>query len=110
MNELANTGVIDILGIEWSFLNQHSSLTDFGKTKLVQSAHDNGLLVHPFAAKDDFLKFSPESSLGEYEFYLSHGVDGIFTEFPKTAQLAYDYFLKVTRNNACTTSSDKIVS
>jgi len=35
MNELANTGVIDILGIEWSFLNQHSSLTDFGKTKLV---------------------------------------------------------------------------
>lgn len=88
--------MVDIIGIEWSFLNSSNSLNDFGKRPLTEIAHEYGLLVHPFAAKDDFLKFHEESAISEYEYYINQGVDGIFTEFPKTADLAFDYFIRVT--------------
>jgi len=49
--------------------------------------------VHPFTAKDDFLKFSTISPIDEYRFYFYElKIDGIFSENPKTAVLASEYF------------------
>ena len=54
--------------------------------------HKVGILVHPYAAKDDFLKYSV-SAIEELQYYFEFlRIDGIFTENPKTAILARDFF------------------
>ena len=51
-----------------------------------------GILVHPYVAKDDFLKYG-QSSIDEYHYYFNVAkVDGIFTEFPYSAKMSLDYF------------------
>ena len=60
---------------------------------ITETFHSVDILVHPFTAKDDFLKFSRISALDEYQFYFNElQLDGIFTENPKTAILAREYF------------------
>ena len=59
----------------------------------VDEFHKAGILVHPYAAKDDFLRYSAVSPIDEYDFYFNVAkVDGIFTENPYTAILSRDYF------------------
>ena len=71
------------------YLNTAAKVNNYGKDSIIKLAHDNKKLVHPFTAKDDFIKYDMKSPIHEYEYYLKLGVDGIFTEFPKTANLAF---------------------
>ena len=63
-----------------------------GGKLITEEFHKVGILVHPYAAKDDFLKYG-ESQIDELYYYFEMmKVDGIFSENPKTATLARDYF------------------
>ena len=58
---------------------------------ITETFHKHNILVHPYVAKDDFLRFS-DDPLDEYEYYFKTlSLDGIFSENPKTAILARDY-------------------
>ncbi len=96
---------IDILGIDWQFFEHPTPLNGFGRRKLSTFAHEYGFMVQPFAIKDDFLKFTKGISvIEEYQFFFEQGVDGVFTEFPKSAKLAFDYIARVGNMNACPAS------
>ena len=51
----------------------------------VQRAHELGLQVHPWTFRDDQLPDAFTSPEAEFEAYWALGVDGVFTDFPKTA-------------------------
>ena len=51
----------------------------------VQRAHDLGLQVHPWTFRDDQLPEAFASPDAEFEAYWALGVDGVFTDFPRTA-------------------------
>ena len=77
-------GYVDIIGPDWHYLNsplRHSQ--DFKdienelyeiafmdpKRTITDVFHEVGILVHPYTAKDDFLRFSECCALDEYSFY-----------------------------------------
>ena len=65
------------------------------KGTIVDEFHKVRILVHPYAHKDDFMKYSLHSPIDELEYFFEElGLDGIFTENPKTAVLAREYFMK----------------
>ena len=51
----------------------------------VEQAHELGLQVHPWTFRDDRLPDAFVSPEAEFEAYWALGVDGVFTDFPKTA-------------------------
>lgn len=62
-------------------------------TSLVNDAHKAGLLVHAFTFRSDEFYLSPEYEGNpdrEYEQFLQLGIDGFFTDFPKTAKKVRD--------------------
>ena len=66
------------------FMKDHKLITE--------EFHKVGILVHPYAHKDDFLKYG-DSPIEELYYYFEYmKVDGIFSENPKTAIVARDYF------------------
>ena len=110
MQEIAQRGVVDILGIDWQYFNStNRTLNDYGKSSLSKLAHQSGMLIQPFAAKDDFIKFGFTHPFEEYSFYWREGVDGIFTEFPKTAKLSFDLLFsqEYEKLETCTVCSIK---
>ena len=102
-------GYVDIVGPDWRYIqDQQRNKEQFDNNKqemdqiafmkgssFVKSFQEVGILVHPYVAKDDFLKYGT-SSIDEYHYYFNIAkVDGIFTEFPYSAKLAIDYFSKM---------------
>ncbi len=68
-------------------------------TSLVQDAHEEGLIVHPYTFRNEntFLPLGLRSSVdptdygdafAEYELYSELGVDGFFSDNPETAHAA----------------------
>ncbi|OKH25599.1 hypothetical protein NIES593_04500 [Hydrococcus rivularis NIES-593] len=63
---------------------------------VVRDAHEAGLQVHPYTFRDEerFLVLkedgTPQTAEEEYEQYIQLGVDGFFTDFPKTGDLVRD--------------------
>jgi len=61
-----------------------------GSTGVIEMAHDKGLLVHTWTFRDDnigyMLGFADPQA--EMEYYLTMGVDGVFTDFPDTGVAA----------------------
>ena len=52
-------------------------------TNLVQLAHDQGLVVHPYTFRRDQLPDYAEDYSELLEIFLDNvGVDGVFTDFP----------------------------
>jgi glycerophosphoryl diester phosphodiesterase len=63
---------------------------------VVEDAHEAGLQVHPYTFRDEerFLVLkedgTPQTAEEEYEQYIQLGVDGFFTDFPRTGDLVRD--------------------
>ena len=56
--------------------------------------------MHPYTIQDDFLYFTNDP-ISEYEFYFNElGVDGMFTESPRTAILTGQYMYYKGRSKA----------
>lgn len=56
-----------------------------GRSKLIEEAHRRGLFVHAWTFRDDQLGGTGfDDGQAEIEAYLEAGVDGVFTDFPKT--------------------------
>lgn len=73
-------------------------------TDLVDDAHEEGLVVHPYTFRNeneflpaDFREGDAPADFGdafaEYELFYELGVDGVFTDFPDTAEIARRDFL-----------------
>ena len=59
---------------------------------IVENFHSEGILVHPWVQKDDFLKYG-ENPLDELDYFFNIAkVDGIFSESPYSAILARKFF------------------
>jgi glycerophosphoryl diester phosphodiesterase len=70
-------------------LNSDGSLKP--ATRLVIDAHQRGLLVHPYTFRDEDRFLSNEDKgnpVAEYRRFFNLGIDGVFTDFPDTAQRA----------------------
>ena len=105
---IKNFGFVDIIGPDWRYLRSDArkgedyeeyrdemEQIEFmkGGKVITDEFHKVGLLVHPYVHKDDFMKYSETSPIDELEYYFEDlKLDGIFTENPKTAVLARDYF------------------
>ncbi|MFF5446723.1 glycerophosphodiester phosphodiesterase [Streptomyces sp. NPDC012888] len=72
-------------------------------TTLVRDAHDRGLVLHPYTARNenaflpaDFRKGTDPAAYGDafaaYRTYFEQGIDGIFTDNPDTGALAAEAF------------------
>ena len=100
-------GFANIVGPDWRYLNSHlrqskqfeqqkvelekAAFFDFART-ISEVFHEVGILVHPYAAKDDFPRFTDISPLDELWFFFKDlQLDGIFTEHPYTAKLAVQH-------------------
>lgn len=60
-----------------------------GRSRLVDEAHQRGLLVHVWTFRDDQLDGTGyDNGQAEIEAYLRAGVDGVFTDFPATGLAA----------------------
>ena len=60
-----------------------------GRSELVEEAHRRGLFVHAWTFRDDQLEDTGfDDAQAEIEAYLEAGIDGIFTDFPKTGVAA----------------------
>ncbi|HBB33287.1 MAG TPA: glycerophosphodiester phosphodiesterase [Cyanobacteria bacterium UBA8803] len=56
-------------------------------TSLIEDAHEAGLLVHAYTFRNENLYLAPEYNGNpelEYEQFFSLGLDGLFTDFPRT--------------------------
>ncbi len=65
-------------------------------TRLVADAHAAGLLVHPYAFRDEPRFLAPQygdDPIKEYLRFYELGVDGLFSDFPATAVAARAVFL-----------------
>ncbi|MEM9347048.1 MAG: glycerophosphodiester phosphodiesterase family protein [Planctomycetota bacterium] len=72
-------------------LGLHKKLIDIvdGRSQLIEEAHRRGLFVHVWTFRDDDLEGTGfEDGQSEIEAYLEAGVDGVFTDFPKTGVAA----------------------
>ncbi|MBV6622952.1 MAG: esterase-like activity of phytase family protein [Rivularia sp. (in: Bacteria)] len=62
----------------------------------VEWAHDAGMQIHPYTLRNEerFLTLNPDGTVqtpeGEFEQFIELGVDGFFTDFPKTGRIALD--------------------
>jgi myo-inositol-hexaphosphate 3-phosphohydrolase len=62
-------------------------------TSLVQDAHATGLLVHPYTFRDEERYLASDydgDPAQEYKQFINLGVDGYFTDFPGTGDVARD--------------------
>ncbi|MEM6504642.1 MAG: glycerophosphodiester phosphodiesterase family protein [Planctomycetota bacterium] len=60
-----------------------------GRSQLIEQAHRRGLFIHVWTFCDDDLEGTGfEDGQSEIEAYLQAGVDGVFTDFPKTGVAA----------------------
>jgi glycerophosphoryl diester phosphodiesterase len=62
-------------------------------TSLINDAHEAGLLVHAFTFRSDEFYLSPDyegNPEREYEQFMQLGVDGFFSDFPKTGKMVRD--------------------
>ena len=65
-----------------------ADLTLVGPTSLIDDAHDEGLLVHPYTFRDEARFLAADyggDPSAEYEQFFGLGVDGLFSDFPDTA-------------------------
>ncbi|TNE43280.1 MAG: glycerophosphodiester phosphodiesterase [Deltaproteobacteria bacterium] len=73
--------------------------TSLTSTGLIDRAHKHKLLVHAYTFRDEALFLSPlfkKNPTAEYHFFMSLGLDGMFSDFPGTARKAVDTY-KVKR-------------
>jgi glycerophosphoryl diester phosphodiesterase len=59
-----------------------------GSTGVIEAAHAAGLLVHAFTFRNDASGYGFRDPRAEMAYYMSLGVDGVFTDFPDTGVLA----------------------
>ena len=64
-------------------------------SKLVEWAHDRGLVVHPYTFRNEQNQLLPEyggNPVNEYLRFYRIGVDGVFSDFPDTAFTSRELF------------------
>ena len=57
--------------------------------KFVEDTHAMGQLVHIYTLRNEYMNMEwdfGQDPYNEYDFYLNLGIDGYFSEFPKTAR------------------------
>ncbi|WP_396269274.1 glycerophosphodiester phosphodiesterase [Ideonella sp.] len=59
-----------------------------GSTGVVELAHSKGLLVHTWTFRNDASGYGFKDPQAEMRYYMSLGVDGVFTDFPATGVAA----------------------
>jgi glycerophosphoryl diester phosphodiesterase len=59
-----------------------------GTTGVVELAHRKGLLVHAYTFRNDASGYGFKDPQAEMQFYMTLGVDGLFTDFPATGVAA----------------------
>ena len=108
IQDFKSAGIFDIISPDLRYLRSPQRQTsDYDSYKdemnalefmqhgetFTEGFHSFGLLVHVYTLKDDFMKYSTSSPIDEYEYLFNQlQVDGVFSENPKTAILARDYF------------------
>jgi glycerophosphoryl diester phosphodiesterase len=55
-----------------------------GSTGVIELAHKKGLLVHTWTFRDDASGYGFKDPKAEMQYYMSLGVDGVFTDFTST--------------------------
>jgi glycerophosphoryl diester phosphodiesterase len=73
--------------------DRHKDLILKEPTSLINDAHEAGLLVHAFTFRSDAFYLSPDyegNPEREYEQFMQLGVDGFFSDFPKTGKRVRD--------------------
>lgn len=58
---------------------------------MVKDAHDAGLEIHGWTARDDMLQFT-NNPVAEDKLYFDWKIDGVFTEYPHEAMITFNYF------------------
>ncbi len=69
--------------------------TSFKNTGLIARAHKHKLVVHAYTFRNEPMFLSPlfkNKPIAEYHYFLSLGLDGMFSDFPGTARKAVDTF------------------
>jgi len=59
-----------------------------GSTGVIEMAHAKGLLVHTWTFRNDASGYGFKDPKAEMQFYMSLGIDGVFTDFPATGVAA----------------------
>lgn len=59
-----------------------------GSTGVIEMAHAKGLLVHTWTFRNDASGYGFKEPKAEMQFYMSLGIDGVFTDFPATGVAA----------------------
>jgi glycerophosphoryl diester phosphodiesterase len=59
-----------------------------GSTGVIEAAHAAGLLVHAFTFRNDGGQYGFPDPVEEMTYYMTLGVDGVFTDFPDTGVIA----------------------
>ena len=59
-----------------------------GSTGVIEAAHAAGLLVHAFTFRNDASGYGFTDPKAEMAYYMSLGIDGVFTDFPDTGVAA----------------------
>ncbi|MBB5204734.1 glycerophosphoryl diester phosphodiesterase [Inhella inkyongensis] len=59
-----------------------------GSTGVIEAAHARGLLVHTWTFRDDASGYGFKDPKAEMAYYMSLGIDGVFTDFPATGSAA----------------------
>jgi glycerophosphoryl diester phosphodiesterase len=73
--------------------DRHKDIILKEPTSLINDAHEAGLLVHAFSFRSDSFYLSPDyegNPEREYEQFMQLGVDGFFSDFPKTGKMVRD--------------------
>ncbi len=86
-----NDGVADDVNGDGAVNDADKTLT--APTSLVQDAHDAGLLVHPYTFRNEGRYLASDyngNPQEEFKQFINLGVDGYFTDFPGTGDLARD--------------------
>ena len=63
-------------------------------TQFIEDTHSMQKLVHVYTFRNEYMHLVWEygqDSYTEYDFYLSMGIDGYFSEFPRTARQFFDW-------------------
>ncbi|MBD2629268.1 esterase-like activity of phytase family protein [Anabaena variabilis FACHB-164] len=86
-----NDGVADDVNGDGAVNDADKTLT--APTTLIQDAHDAGLLVHPYTFRNEGRYLASDYNGNpeeEFKQFINLGVDGYFTDFPGTGDLARD--------------------
>ncbi len=59
-----------------------------GSTGVIEAAHARGLLVHTWTFRNDASGYGFKDPQAEMAYYMSLGIDGVFTDFPATGRAA----------------------